>query len=128
MLSWHITVRTAARNKFKAPGESMLSLPCAREAGRTGREGKGRLWDLHPNARSATRPAVPLGMVPLCLDHFRGTLRHKFAYFAFSCHLFIRGEMRVAGSKLSLLELFQVQGPILIFPLFSPQHFQNSYL
>lgn len=106
----------------------MLSLPCATEAGRTGRERKSRCCDLHPNACSAPKPAVPLGMGPLCLDHFRGTLRPKFVPFAFPCHLFIRGKMRVAGCKLSLLELCQVQSPILIFSLFFPQHFQNSYL
>lgn len=68
----------------------MLSLPCATEASRTGREGKGRLRSLHPNACCATNPAVPLGMVPLCLDHFRGTFTPKFVSFAFSCRLFIR--------------------------------------
>lgn len=65
------------------------------------------------------------------LGPLQRTLRPMFASFALSCHLFIRGKIRVAGSKLSLLELCQVQSPILIFclsPTPPPQHFQNSYL
>lgn len=106
----------------------MLSLPCATEAGRAGREGRSRCCDLH--LPHALLPPVRCPQAPrrYAQTPSEGLSGSRFASFIFYCHLFIRGKTRVASYKMPLFELCLVQGLVLIFSLFFSPNFQNSYL
>lgn len=119
-LSWHITVRDS-------PGSEIQSTRCIR--GWKSWKGRKRhmLWPVHPRLLCHHPCGAPEHSSALVRPLQRGSSGPRFASSAFSCHLFIRGKVRVAGCKVPFLELCEVQGPIRIFSLVS-WCFRNSYL
>lgn len=79
-LSWHIAVKDSPGSQIQST-RCVLSLPHATEAGRAGREGRGRHCALHPTARHAATLAMPPGTAPLRSDPFRRALRPKVCIF-----------------------------------------------